>query len=101
MASKPQGSIHTTPGSAVPAVRFKTTAWKLLAWRNAEVQGHHGKVFLGRVRYWSEAELIDEAKSLRAGSVTAQIARTAARALHRKRRQFKLEASRPSQAMTA
>lgn len=89
---EPIWRIYTTPGSTEPAIRFKTTAGKLIAWANAEVQAHHGKAFLGRVRYWPEEKLLDEAKTLRAGPATAQVARVAARALHLKRRQFKLEA---------
>lgn len=89
---EPIWRIYTAPGSTEPAIRFKTTAGKLIAWANAEVQAHHGKAFLGRVRYWPEEKLLDEAKTLRAGLATAQVARVAARALHLKRRQFKLEA---------
>lgn len=89
---EPIWRIYTTPGSTEPAIRFKTTAGKLIAWANAEVQAHHGKAFLGRVRYWPEAKLLHEAKALRAGPATAQVARVAAQALHLKRRQFKLEA---------
>lgn len=89
---EPIWRIYTAPGSPEPAIRFKTTAGKLIAWANAEVQARHGKAFLGRVRYWSEARLLDAAKTLLAGPQNAQVASVAAQALHLKRRQFKLEA---------
>lgn len=89
---EPIWRIYTAPGSTEPAVRFKTTAGKLIAWANNEVQARPGKAFLGRVRYWSESRLLEAAKVLRAGSPSVQVASVAAKALHLKRRQFKLEA---------
>lgn len=89
---EPIWRIYTAPGSPEPAIRFRTTAGKLIAWANAEVQVRGGKAFLGRVRYWSEAKLLEAAKTLRAGSPNVQVASVAAEALHLKRRQFKLEA---------
>lgn len=89
---EPIWRIYMNPESAMPAIRFRTTAGRLIEWANAEVQVRHGKAFLGRVRYWTEGQLLDEAKALRDGPADAQVARAAARALHLKRRQFKLEA---------
>lgn len=89
---EPIWRIYTAPGSPEPAIRFKTTAGKLVAWANEEVQARPGKAFLGRVRYWPESKLLDAAKTLRAGPPDTQLASVAAEALHLKRLQFKLEA---------
>jgi len=56
------------------------------------VQARNGKAFLGRVRYRPASELLEAAKTLRAGPLDAQVASVAAEALHLKRQQLKLEA---------
>lgn len=89
---EPIWRIYMSPESAMPAIRFRTTAGKLIEWANAEVKVRDGKAFLGRVRYWAEGLLLNEAKALRGGPANAQVACAAARALHLKRLQFKLEA---------
>jgi len=89
---EPIWRIYMSPESAMPSIRFRTTAGRLIEWANSEVKLRDGEAFLGRVRYRAEGLLLNEAEALRAGPAYAQVASAAARALHLKRLQFKLEA---------
>lgn len=87
---EPFWRLYTCPHSpTVPAVRIRTTVSKLLARMRGMIREHHGKAFLGHVRYAPVNALYEKAANL--SNEAKQVALHAAVGLHWKRSQFVLE----------
>lgn len=90
-ADEPFWRIYMCPNSAtVPAVRIRTTVGRLRTLALQHAENNNGKAFLGRVKYLKREVMLRTADGLTRGS-EAELARMAAKGLHLKRQQFRME----------